>query len=87
VGHTQAVSARAFSPDGRTLASGSLDRSVRLWQPGTGQEVAALEAHTGAVRALAFSPDGSILASGGFSSTADDAVILWRANPGQSPEH
>ena len=65
----------AFSPDGLTLASGSRDQSVRLWDPVTGQELLALTGHKSAVHGMAFSPDGTILATGSH----DGAIKLWRA--------
>ncbi|MGH3783908.1 MAG: WD40 repeat domain-containing protein, partial [Pseudonocardiaceae bacterium] len=76
-GHTNAIRAVAFSPDGHTLATGSVDDTVRLWnvvdpahptplgQPLTG--------HTNWVTAVAFSPDGHTLATG----SNDDTVRLW----------
>ncbi|WP_431602544.1 WD40 repeat domain-containing protein, partial [Planktothrix mougeotii] len=71
----------AFSPDGRTLASGSdglgLFRStIQLWDVQSQQEIATLTGHSGLVRSVAFSPDGRTLASGGgglFRST----IQLW----------
>jgi WD40 repeat protein len=73
-GHKGKVFALAFSPDGQTLASGSADHHVMLWDPTTGERRADFAAHTsGGVLALAFSPDGRTLASGG----SDDTVRLW----------
>jgi WD40 repeat protein len=62
-GHENWVDALAFSPDGTKLATGSKDKTVRLWDVATGNELAKL-AHEGQVWALAFAPDGT-LASGG----------------------
>jgi WD40 repeat protein len=62
-GHTEAISVVAFSSDGATLASGSVDTTVRLWDVATGEEQAVLKGHPTAVYSVAFSPDGKDLAS------------------------
>jgi WD40 repeat protein len=68
------VFALAFSPDGKTLASGSADSTVRLWDVATRRQIGrSLTAHAGTVFALAFSPDGKTLASG----SRDNTVQFW----------
>jgi WD40 repeat protein len=63
----------SYSPDGETLASGSLDQTIKLWDVQTGKERATLKGHTNWVNSVAHSPDGRTLASG-----SNDATIkLW----------
>lgn len=73
IGHINTVSCLAFSPDGRTLASGSNDTTVILWNVPAFQPRAVLRGHNRAVRTIAFSPDGARLASGG----ADGSLFIW----------
>ncbi|MFH8336340.1 hypothetical protein [Streptomyces sp. AM6-12] len=72
-GHTAAVQALEFSPDGHTLVTASADHSVKLWDTSTHQLTATLTGHTDAVNAVAFSPEGHTLATAG----ADHSVKLW----------
>ena len=71
-GHTRGVNSLAFAPDGRTLASGSWDGTVRLWEVLTGKE-RPIQNHPNGACAVAFSPDGRLLASGGSGGM----VWLW----------
>jgi tetratricopeptide (TPR) repeat protein len=67
----------AFSPDGRRLATASYDRTIKLWDTSTGQDVFTLRGHTAGVLAVAFSPDGNLIVSGGIDNTAR----VWNATP------
>jgi WD40 repeat protein len=78
-GHTYPVEAAAFSPDGRTLATGSSDKTARLWDLATGQATATLTHHGGYVVSVAFSPDGRTLAT-----STGDIVQLWDLATGQA---
>ena len=71
--HHGSVLSLAISPDGRLLASGSNDRSIRLWEVSSGRELARWQSHESSVTALAFGSDGMLLISGG----ADGTLKLW----------
>ncbi|RYP60389.1 hypothetical protein DL771_010532 [Monosporascus sp. 5C6A] len=60
-GHGGSVSSVAFSPDGSRLASGSNDRTVKVWDAATGACLSTLKSHSGPVDSVAFSPDGNYL--------------------------
>ena len=78
-GHLGSVTSVVFSPDGKIIASGSSDNTLRLWSAENGQEIKSLTAHTNFVKSLAFSPDGKILASG----SNDKTIKLWNVENGQ----
>jgi hypothetical protein len=62
-GHSEAVKTVAFSPDGGTLATGSIEKTIMLWDAASGRALAPLLSE-GGTHTLAFSPDGRILAAG-----------------------
>ncbi len=73
-GHTSAITSVAFSPDSKTLASGSDDNTLVLWDIEAEKPIGQpLKGHTGPVSSVAFSPDGKTLASGSYDTT----IILW----------
>jgi WD40 repeat protein len=76
--HGDAVWAVAYSPDGRSALTGSLDKTARLWDAASGKEIAALR-HDAAVGAVAYSPDGRAVLTG----SADGAARLWDAGSGE----
>jgi WD40 repeat protein/serine/threonine protein kinase len=78
-GHAGYVWKVAFSPDGRYLASGSWDSTVKIWDVKSGKEVQTLRGHAGFIYGLAFSPDGRRLASASGSAHRGE-IKVWDAN-------
>ncbi len=77
-GHDNYVNSVSFSPDGKTLASGSADKTIKLWNLETGTEIRALKGHDNYVVSVSFSPDGKTLASG----STDKTIKLWNLETG-----
>ena len=75
--HDGLVWAVTFSPSGQLLALASVDKTVRLWDPTTGEQ--QLKGHDGSVLAVAFSPDGQLLAS----ASSDRTIRLWDPATGE----
>jgi WD40 repeat protein len=80
-GHKGEVFSVVWSPDGRYVASGATDNTVRVWEAATGQPVRTLREHTDRVTSIAWSPDGRYIASG--AADKDKTVRLWEAATGQ----
>jgi WD40 repeat protein len=78
-GHTTRVLAATFSHNGKLLASGAEDGSVRVWDMSTGQPVTTWKGHTGTVYGLAFSADGKRLLTG----SADRTGRMWEVETGK----
>ena len=82
-GHTDPVYAVAAVPGKPWIVTGSFDKTLKLWDAGTGKPIATLGGHTDLVLAIAVSPDGGMIASG----SQDKTIKLWNvpAEPAKDP--
>ena len=72
-GHRSPIHCVAFSSDGRMLATGSSDNTVRVWEVASGRERQSLQGHQNAIVSVSFSPDGRLLAS----ASTDTTALVW----------
>lgn len=79
VGHSDEVNTVAVSRDGKTIASGSDDKTVKLWQLYGGNEIRTLKGHSDLIYSVAISPDGKTLVSG----SKDNTVKVWNLKTGK----
>lgn len=73
------ITSIAISPDGQVFASGSVDKTIKVWHLGTGKLIFILKGHLQPVLSLAISPNGQFIVSG----SADETIKLWNLNNGQ----
>jgi hypothetical protein len=79
-GHEDWVRSAAFSPDGERIVTASSDRTARIWDARSGQQIAALHGHEAGVQSAAFSPDGARI----VTASEDGTARIWNASSGET---
>jgi WD40 repeat protein len=77
-GHNDNIESVCFSPDGKTVLSGSYDKTIKLWNVETGTCIRTFEGHNKSIQSVCFSPDGKTV----LSSSWDDTIRLWDVETG-----
>ncbi len=80
IGHTDGVNSVSYSPDGSQFATGSADKTIKLWDVATQGNIATLVGHTGIVNSVAYSSDSTLLAS----ASSDNTIRLWDVSTQQN---
>ncbi|MCD4785543.1 MAG: protein kinase [Candidatus Eremiobacteraeota bacterium] len=78
-GHSSDVNSVAFSPDGKYMASGSNDKTIKMWNKDTGKCLRTLKGHSSDINSVKFSPDSKYIASGSY----DHTIKIWDADSGE----
>lgn len=82
-GHTEEVKCVSYSPDGKTIATGGDDATVRLWDAATGKELRRFDGHSRYVRQVGFALNGKLLLSAGGDIGKPGEVFVWEAASGK----
>ena len=78
-GHSSSISSVAISPDGKTIVSGSWDKTIKIWDMQSGEYLHTLEGHMDSVYSIAISPDGNRMVSG----SSDETIKIWDMQSGE----
>lgn len=76
IGHYDAVTSICYSSDGKYIASGSNDFSIRIWKTDEAKTIAVFNGHENDVNSISFSPNGKLIVSG----SSDETVRVWNIN-------